>query len=386
MARHFGTKAIHAGQAPDPTTGAIMTPVYLTSTYAQEAPARHKGYVYGRGDNPTRRALEDCVAALEGGSAAVCTSSGLGATTIVLQDLGADTRVVAGDDLYGGTRRLFDRVFRRLGMRFDYVDSSDLEALARALDREPTALLWLESPTNPLLKITDLRAGCDLAHRHGVPVLVDNTFASPYLQRPLDHGADVVLHSMTKYLGGHSDVVAGALVVDDPGREERYRFLANAAGPVPGPLDCFLVLRGIKTLHVRMERHCDNAEVLAGRLREHSRVRRAHYPGLEEHPGHAVARRQMDRFGGMISLELDGGVGEAERFASSTRLFELAESLGGVESLIEHPASMTHASVPAEERRKSGLPDGLLRLSVGIEDVEDLWTDLESAFAEVFPK
>jgi cystathionine beta-lyase/cystathionine gamma-synthase len=261
MEQRFATKAIHAGQAPDPATGAVMTPVYLTSTYVQEAPARHKGYVYGRGDNPTRRALEGCVAALEGGSAAICASSGLGATTIVLEDLGADARVVAGDDLYGGTRRLFDRVFSRLGMRFEYVDTSDLDATARALDRGPTALLWLESPTNPLLKITDLKASCDLAHDRGVPVLVDNTFASPYLQRPLDHGADVILHSMTKYLGGHSDVVAGALVVGDAEREERYRFLANAAGPVPGPLDCFLVLRGIKTLHVRMERHCDNAEV-----------------------------------------------------------------------------------------------------------------------------
>jgi cystathionine gamma-lyase len=384
MRKGFGTRAIHAGQAPDPTTGAIMTPVYLTSTYVQEAPARHKGYVYARGDNPTRRAMEACLADLEAGEACVAAASGLGASTIVLADLGAGARVVAGDDLYGGTRRLFERVFRRLGVEAEYVDASDLDAVAAALARKPASLLWIETPTNPLLKITDLRAACDLARARGVPVLVDNTFASPYLQRPLELGADVVLHSLTKYLGGHSDLVGGALVVRDGARAERYRFLANAMGPVPGPLDCFLVLRGMKTLHVRMDRHCDNAEKVVAFLRGHPRVRRVYHPSLPDHPGHAVARRQMARFGAMVSVELDGGVEEAKRFASSTRLFALAESLGGVESLIEHPASMTHASVPAEERRRAGLHDGLLRLSVGIEDAGDLVADLEEAFRKAF--
>ncbi len=384
MADGFGTRAIHAGQAPDPTTGAIMTPVYLTSTYVQEEPARHKGYVYARGDNPTRRALEGCLADLEGGVRCVAAASGLGASTVVLSDLGSGARLVAGNDLYGGTRRLFEKVFRGLGQKVDYVDTSDLDALAGALEGAPTSLLWLETPTNPLLKITDLRAACELARSRKVPVLVDNTFASPYLQRPLEHGADVVLHSLTKYLGGHSDVIGGALVVKDPARGERYHFLANAMGPCLGPLDSFLVLRGLKTLHVRMERHCDNAERLVSWLDGHTRVTRVFHPSLPEHPGHAVARRQMRRFGGMVSVELKGSVEEAKRFASSTRLFALAESLGGVESLIEHPASMTHASVPAEERRKAGFADGLLRLSVGIEDADDLIADLEAAFAKTF--
>ncbi|MGQ0614243.1 MAG: trans-sulfuration enzyme family protein [Planctomycetaceae bacterium] len=382
MADGFGTRAIHAGQAPDPSTGAIMTPVYLTSTYVQEEPARHKGYVYARGDNPTRRALEGCLANLEGGVRCVAAASGLGASTLVLSDLGSGARIVAGNDLYGGTRRLFERVFRGLGHKVDYVDTSDLDALARALEGAPASLLWLETPTNPLLKITDLRAACELARARQVPVLVDNTFASPYLQRPLEQGADIVLHSLTKYLGGHSDVIGGALVMKDPARGERYQFLANAMGPCLGPLDSFLVLRGLKTLHVRMERHCDNAERLVSWLDGHARVSRVFHPSLSEHPGHAIARRQMRRFGGMVSVELKGSVEEAKRFAASTRLFALAESLGGVESLIEHPASMTHASVPAEERRKAGFADGLLRLSVGIEDADDLIADLEAAFAK----
>ncbi len=384
MTEHrFDTRAIHAGQAPDPSTGAIMTPVYLTSTYVQEAPAQHKGYVYGRGDNPTRRALEGCLASLESAKHCTATGSGLAAETIVLTDLGAGTRVVAGDDLYGGTYRLFERVFRRLGLDFEYVDTSDLGQVERALQRR-TDLLWLESPTNPLLKITDLGGAVQLARARGVPVLVDNTFASPYLQRPLELGAHIVVHSMTKYLGGHSDLIAGAVLTNDAVRADRYAKLANWTGPVVAPLTSFLVLRGLKTLHVRMDRHCDNAEHLAQWLAGHPRVKRVWYPGLPGHPNHAVAKRQMARPGGMLSLELDGSVEDGKRFCAATEVFSLAESLGGVESLIEHPASMTHASVPAEERRKAGFSDGLLRLSVGIEHKDDLRQDLEQAFARTF--
>ncbi len=375
----FGTRAIHAGQQPDPTTGAIMTPVYLTSTYVQEAPASHKGYVYARGDNPTRRALEGCLASLEGADHCVATGSGCASGTLVLTALGQGARVVAGNDLYGGTYRLFERVFSGLGLTFDYVDTADLDALGRALET-PADLVWIESPTNPLLRITDIAAATKRAHAAGARVLVDNTFASPCLQQPLALGADVVLHSMTKYIGGHSDVVGGALLTSDDELAERYRFLANATGPALPSMDSFLVLRGLKTLHVRMERHCDNAEDLAAWLADHPQVLRVYYPGLSSHPGYEVAQRQMSRPGGMVSLELDGGVEAAKRFCSSTKIFALAESLGGVESLIEHPASMTHASIPAEERRKSGLADGLLRLSVGIEHVEDLRADLTRAF------
>jgi len=381
--QRFDTLAIHAGQEPDPTTGAIMTPVYLTSTYVQEAPARNKGYVYARGDNPTRQALEGCLAALEGARFCTATASGLAAETIVLTDLGAGTRVVAGNDLYGGTYRLFERVFRKLGLDFEYVDTSDLAQVERALGHKAD-LLWLETPTNPLLRITDIRAASDLAHARGVPVLVDNTFASPYLQRPLAHGADIVLHSMTKYLGGHSDLVAGAVLTSDEARADRYAKLANWTGPVAAPLTSFLVLRGLKTLHVRMERHCENAAHLVAWLAEHPRVRKVYYPGLPSHPNHDVARRQMSHGGGMLSLELDGSVEDGKRFCAATRIFSLAESLGGVESLIEHPPSMTHASIPAEERRKAGLADGLLRLSVGIEHKDDLRADLEQAFARTF--
>jgi len=377
--RGFGTRAIHAGQAPDPATGAIMTPVYLTSTYVQDAPAEHKGYVYARGENPTRRALEGCLASLENAGHCVAAASGLAASQIVMTDLGAGARVVAGDDLYGGTYRLFERVYRRLGLSFEYVDTTDLDALEGAL-REKADLLWLETPTNPLLKITDLEAATVLARGRDMPVLVDNTFASPYLQRPLDLGADVVLHSMTKYIGGHSDLIGGALCTSDDERAQRYRFLANATGPSLAPLDSFLVLRGLKTLHVRMERHCDNAEAIAAWLAKHPRVERVYYPGLPDHPGHAVARKQMKRFGGMVSLELKGSVEDGKRFCTKTNVFSLAESLGGVESLIEHPPSMTHASIPADERRAAGLADGLIRLSVGIEDLDDLRADLDQAF------
>jgi cystathionine gamma-lyase len=384
MTEHrFDTRAIHAGQAPDPSTGAIMTPVYLTSTYVQEAPAEHKGYVYARGDNPTRRALEGCLASLEGAAHCVATASGLAAETIALTDLGSGKRVVAGNDLYGGTYRLFERVFRGLGLDFEYIDTSDLGQVERALQGKAD-LLWLETPTNPLLRIIDIRGAARIARARGVPVLVDNTFASPYLQRPLELGADIVVHSMTKYLGGHSDLIAGALLTNDAARGDRYMKLANWTGPVLAPLTSFLVLRGLKTLHVRMERHCDNAETLARWLAGHPRVKRVWYPGLPGHPNHDVARRQMSRPGGMLSLELDGSVEEGKRFCAATEVFSLAESLGGVESLIEHPASMTHASVPAEERRKAGFADGLLRLSVGIEHVDDLRSDLEQAFSRTF--
>jgi len=378
----FGTRAIHAGQRPDPMTGAIMTPIYQVSTYVQEAPAKNKGYVYARGDNPTRAALEGCLASLEGAAHCTCTSSGLAAESVVLTDLGAGAHVVAGNDLYGGTYRLFEKVFTGLGLRFTYIDTSDPGQVENAL-AEKCDLLWLETPTNPLLRITDIRAACGIAHGRGVAVLVDNTFASPFLQQPLALGADVVVHSMTKYLGGHSDLIGGAVLTSDADRADRYSKLTNWTGPCLAPNDSFLVLRGLKTLHVRMERHCDNAEALASWLAEQPQVSKVHYPGLPDHPGHAMARSQMARFGGMVSLELDGSVEEAKRFCSATKLFSLAESLGGVESLIEHPASMTHASVPAEERRKAGFLDGLIRLSVGIENLQDLRADLEQAFGAI---
>jgi len=378
----FGTRAIHAGQEPDPVTGAVMTPIYQTSTYVQSAPAEHKGYVYARGDNRTRQALEGCLAALEGAKYCTATSSGLGAETIVLTALGAGARVVAGNDLYGGTYRLFMRVFKNLGLEFDFVDTTDPDAVAAALET-PAAMLWIESPSNPTLKITDIRRLSEIARAKGVPVLVDNTFASPYLQQPLSLGADIVLHSMTKYLGGHSDVIGGCVMTNDDERGQTYAQLTNWTGPVPGPFDSFLVLRGLKTLHVRMERHCDNAEKLVAWLAAHPRVSHVHYPFLETHPGNDVARAQMSRGGGMVSMVLDGSVEDGKRFCSATKVFALAESLGGVESLIEHPASMTHASVPAEERRAVGLADGLIRLSVGIEDYADLLADLEQAFAAV---
>ncbi|MDH3591168.1 MAG: cystathionine gamma-synthase [Planctomycetota bacterium] len=376
----FGTRAIHAGQEPDPQTGAIMTPVFQTSTYVQEAPAQHKGYVYARGDNLTRKALEGCLASLEGAQFCTSTSSGLGAETIVLTALGSGARVIAGNDLYGGTYRLFEQVFRNLGLSFDYVDTTDVGAVARALET-PAAMVWLETPTNPLLRITDIRAVADLAHEKGAKLLVDNTFASPCLQRPMEFGADIIVHSVTKYLGGHSDVIGGALLTSDAELADRYAKLANWTGPVPAPWDCFLVLRGLKTLHVRMERHCDNAEHIARWLSDHPRVDRVYYPGLPGHPGHELASRQMSRPGGMISLELAGSVEDGKRFCSATKIFALAESLGGVESLIEHPPSMTHASIPPAERRAAGLADGLIRLSVGIEDVEDLQADLDQAFS-----
>jgi len=381
----FGTLAVHAGAAPEPVTGAIMVPVFLTSTYVQEAPARHKGYEYSRSGNPTRTALEKAIARLEApeddAPTGLCFSSGLGATDTVMKLLSRGDHVVAGNDLYGGTYRLFTTVYERFGLAFTFVDTADAAAVEAAF-RPETRLLWIESPSNPLLRIADLSRLAALARARSALSVVDGTFATPCLQRPFDHGIDVVLHSTTKYLGGHSDVVGGAVVVRDRELGERLRFLQNAAGAVPGPLDCFLVHRGIKTLHLRVERHCANATRVAAWLAGDRRVARVHYPGLPEHPGHEVAKRQMrGGFGGMVSFEIAGaGVEEAKRFCSATRVFSLAESLGGVESLIEHPPSMTHASIPPEVRRRSGLADGLIRLSVGIEDPDDLIADLDASF------
>ncbi len=382
-AQGFSTRAIHAGQRPDPTTGAVMTPVYLTSTYVQEAPGVHKGYEYSRTQNPTRDALQANIASLEGGTHGVAFASGLAATHGVLNLLSAGDRVLVGHDVYGGTYRLLDQVMRRQGLTFDVVDTTDLDAVAQAM-KTPTKLLWFETPTNPLLHVSDIAAVCACARAAGVLSAVDNTFATPYLQTPLALGADIVVHSMTKYLGGHSDVVGGICVTSDDDLADRLRFIQNAVGAVIGPMDAFLVMRGTKTLAVRMERHCDNAEAVAAWLGSHERVRKVFYPGRDDHPGHAVAEGQMRRFGGMVSFDLDAGLETARRLAAGTRLFSLAESLGGVESLLDHPASMTHGAVPRAERLKHGFTDGLLRLSVGIEDLGDLVGDLEQAFDKAF--
>lgn len=375
----FGTKAVHAGQRPDPTTGAVMTPVYLTSTYAQEFPAQPKdGYDYSRAKNPTRTALEDNLAALENGRHGHAFASGLAAVGAVLHLLKAGDHVVAGDDLYGGTRRQFNRIWSQFGLEFTFVDPSDPANVARALRKE-TRLIWIETPTNPLLGVVDLGAIAEIGREHGCLLACDNTFATPYLQNPLDLGFDIVAHSTTKYLGGHSDVIGGALVVNDAALAERVRFVQLAVGAVPGPLDCFLVLRGIKTLHLRMDRHCDNAEKVVDWLTRRARVKRVLFPGLPAHPNHRVAARQMRRFGGMVSFVLDSSVDEAMKAVARTQVFTLAESLGGVESLIEHPPSMTHASVPPEDRRAIGIDDGLIRLSIGVEDAGDLIADLDQA-------
>ena len=376
----FGTKAVHAGQTPDPSTGAIMTPVYMTSTYVQESPGVHKGYEYSRTHNPTRTALQDNLAALEGGKHGMCFSSGLGATNTVLEMLSAGDHVVAGNDLYGGTYRIMRRVFERFGLQFTFVDTTDANRVAEAW-RPNTKLLWIETPSNPLLRITDIAACAAIARQRGGLCLVDNTFATPCLQRPLALGADLVLHSMTKYLGGHSDVVGGAVITSDDALHDRIRFLQNACGATPGPMDCFLVLRGTKTLHLRMERHCANAAQIAKWLEAHAAVTKVYYPGLASHPQHALAAKQMCGMGGMVSFEVRGGLEASRKVAERVRLFALAESLGGVESLLDHPAIMTHASIPPAERHAAGLADGLLRLSVGIEDVADLVADLETALA-----
>jgi cystathionine gamma-lyase len=377
----FGTRAIHAGQSPDPTTGAVMTPIYYTSTYAQAAPGVHKGYEYSRTHNLTRFALEANLASLEGGKYGLCFASGLAATSTLLQLFDAGTHVVAGDDLYGGTFRLFDKVYRRLGFEFSYVDPMGGARAIEAAFRPTTKLVWVETPTNPMLKLVDLAAVAEVCKRRGVLLAVDNTFMTPYHQRPLELGADLVVHSTTKYLNGHSDVVGGAVIMNDDGLRQRLGFLQNAAGAVPSPMDSFLVLRGTKTLHVRMQRHEENARAIAAWLERHPQVEKVIYPGLESHPQHALARKQARGFGGMISFVLRGGLDEARRFLSACRIFTLAESLGGVESLIEHPAIMTHASVPPDRRAALGIADGFIRLSVGIEDEADLRGDLERAFA-----
>jgi cystathionine gamma-lyase len=376
----FGTRAIHAGQVPDATTGAVMTPIYYTSTYAQQAPGVHKGFEYSRTHNLTRFALEANLASLEGGSGGLCFASGLAATSTLLQLFDTGTHVIACDDLYGGTFRLFDKVYRRLGFDFTYVDPLHGAGAVEAAMRPTTRLVWIETPTNPMLKIVDIAAVAAVCKRRGVLLAVDNTFLTPYFQRPLELGADIVAHSMTKYLNGHSDVVGGALIVNDRGLRDRLAFLQNAAGGVPSPMDSFLVMRGTKTLHVRMERHDENARALASWLEHHPQVEKVIYPGLASHPQHALAKQQQRGFGGMISFVLAGGLEASRRFLSACQIFTLAESLGGVESLIEHPAIMTHASVPPERRAQLGIADGFIRLSVGIEDQADLKADLERAF------
>ncbi len=377
----FETRAIHAGQTSDPRNGAVMTPVYFTSTFEQDAPAVPRdGYEYSRTKNPTRTVLEWNIASLEGGAWGLCFGSGLAATNALLARLVPGDHVVAGNDLYGGTHRIFRKVFERYGIEFDFVDASDPARVEAAL-RPTTRYLYLETPTNPLLRLCDIRPLAELAHARGALVVVDNTFATPYLQRPLELGADLVLHSMTKYLGGHSDVVAGALVGNDAAVRDELAFFQNAVGGQLGPMDAFLVLRGIKTLPVRMDRHCANAGRVAAWLEEQGAVERVLYPGLASHPQHALSKRQMAGSGGMVSFELRGGVEAANAFASATRLFTLAESLGGVESLIEVPTSMTHAAIPREERLAGGLADGLVRLSVGLEHIEDLLEDCAAALA-----
>ena len=379
----FATRAIHAGQSPDPTTGAIMTPIYATSTYVQDAPGEHKGFEYSRSHNPTRFALEDCVADLENGAAGFAFASGLAAMGTILELLDSGDHVIAMDDLYGGSYRLFENVRRRsAGLEFSFVDLSDPANLEAALTPK-TKMIWVESPTNPLLKMVDLGAIAAFAKAHGLIAVCDNTFCSPAVQRPLDHGIDIVMHSTTKYLNGHSDVVGGIAVVGDgrDGLRERLGYLQNAVGAVAGPFDSFLVLRALKTLPVRMQRHCENAAAVAAFLEAHPKIEKVYYPGLASHPQHALAQRQMHGFGGMVTAVLKGGLDDARRFLGRCELFALAESLGGVESLIEHPAIMTHASIPKEIRESLGISDGLVRLSVGIEEVDDLIAELKAALA-----
>jgi len=381
MTEHrFETLAIHAGQHPDPTTGAVMTPVYLTSTYAQQGPGEHKGFEYSRTRNPTRDALQGCLAALEGGKHGLAFASGLAATDAVLHLCNAGDHVILGDDLYGGTFRIADKVFKRLGVEITFVDMTFPQRIEAAI-RPSTKLLWTETPTNPMLKIIDLARVSEICRKRGIVSVCDNTFATPFFQRPLDLGFDVVAHSMTKYLNGHSDVVAGALVTSRDDLHERLAFLQNAVGAVPGPLDSFLVLRGLKTLHVRMERHEANARAIVEALRRHPKVERVTWPGLPEHPQHALAKKQMRGFGGMLTFVIKGGLPAARTFLRSVQIFACAESLGGVESLIEHPAIMTHASVPPETRKLLGIDDGFIRLSVGIENEQDLIDDLVQAMS-----
>lgn len=379
----FGTKAIHAGVEPDPTTGAIMTPIFQTSTYVQESPSKHKGYAYARGANPTRNQLQKNIAALENGKFGLCFSSGMGATDAVLRLLNPGDEVITSNDLYGGSYRLFTKVYERAGIKFHFIDLAKAENITPYITQK-TRLLWLETPSNPLMRVIDIAACVALVKKHNIQVAVDSTFASPYLQNPLDLGADIVMHSVTKYLGGHSDVIMGALVVNDEQLYKDLAFIANSCGAVPGPQDSFLVLRGIKTLHLRMERHCFNGKKVAEYLRNHPKVGKVYWPGFNDHPNHDVAKKQMRDFGGMISFTLkNDSLENATTLMENMEVFSLAESLGGVESLINHPASMTHASIPREERIKNGLSDSLIRLSVGVEDIEDLLADLEQALKKV---
>ena len=377
----LGTRAIHAGQSPDPSTGAIMTPIYATSTYVQESPGKHKGYEYSRTQNPTRMAFERCVADLEGGIAGFAFASGLAAASTVLDLLDSGSHVIAMDDLYGGTYRLFERVRRRsAGLDFSFIDLNDAAALKAAL-KPNTRMIWAETPTNPMLKLVDLARVGSFARKHGLILVVDNTFCSPMLQQPLEFGTHLVLHSATKYLNGHSDMVGGVVVAGTTELADRMGFLQNSVGAVAGPFDSFLAMRGLKTLHLRMRAHCENAMELARWLEQQPAVERVIYPGLKSHPQHNLARRQMAGYGGIISIEIRGGLKKARKMLERCKLFALAESLGGVESLIEHPAIMTHASVPPANRKRLGISDGLIRLSVGVEDLEDLRGELESALA-----
>src|SRR6187402_2116981 len=379
----FGTKAVHGGVEPDPTTGAIMTPIYQTSTYVQEEPSKHKGYAYARGANPTRNSLQKSLAALENGKFALCYSSGMGATDAVIKLLNPGDEVITSNDLYGGSYRMFKRIFEKYGIKFHFIDLTDINNV-NAYITPKTKLFWLETPTNPLMNIVDIKGCVDIAKKINAIVAVDNTFASPYLQNPLDLGADIVMHSVTKYLSGHSDVIMGSLVINDEKLYQELAFIQNSCGAVPGPQDSFLVLRGIKTLHLRMERHCANGKKIATFLKEHPKVGKVYWPGFTDHPNHAIAKKQMKDFGGMLSFTLkDDSLEKAIKLMESFDLFSLAESLGGVESLVNHPASMTHASIPKEERAKSGLVDSLIRLSIGVEDAEDLLADLQNALAKV---
>lgn len=382
MEYKFATKAIHAGQEADPATGAVMTPIYQTSTYKQASPGEHKGFEYSRGTNPTRQALEGCLAALENGKFGLAFASGMTATDTVLRLLKPGDEVLTGDDLYGGSYRIFTKVYAQYGINFVFVDTSDAHAVEEAIT-EKTKLIWVETPTNPTLKLADIAAIGEVAKKYEILYVVDNTFASPYLQNPLDLGADIVMHSATKYLNGHSDVVMGALVLNDEALYKQLWFYYNACGGTPGPQDAFLVLRGLKTLHVRMRAHCENGRKVAEFLKGHPKVERVYWPGFSDHPGHEIAQKQMRDFGGMVSIVLkDADLQETFRIASRFKVFTLAESLGGVESLVNHPATMTHGSIPKEVRESVGVVDNLLRLSVGIEDGDDLIADLEQVLGE----
>jgi cystathionine beta-lyase/cystathionine gamma-synthase len=383
LSMKLATKLIHGGIEPDPSTGAIMTPIYQTSTYVQQAPGKNKGYEYARSQNPTRKTLEDALAITENAAYALSFGSGMAATESVIHLLQSGDEVIAGKDMYGGTYRMFTKIFEKYGIVFHFIDMTDLNAIKEKINTN-TKLIWIETPSNPLMRITDIQAVSDLAKGKGIIVCVDNTFSSPYLQNPLDFGADLVMHSATKYLGGHSDVIQGCLMMNDKDLRERLYFIQKSCGAVPGPQDCFLILRGLKTLHLRMERHCVNGERVANFLRKQDRISKVNWCGFEDHPGYAIAKKQMRGFGGMMSFELkDQNPETTKKFLSGTKIIALAESLGGVESLMSHPASMTHASIPREERIKNGLSDSLIRISVGVEDAGDLIDDLDQCIGNL---